>query len=75
MHELSVAVQIRNVLESEFADDDVVVDVVRIQVGALANIVPEALEFAWPHAVSGSELLGSSAIEIDWVEARLRCSD
>ena len=44
---------------------ELVVDTVRVQVGALANIVPEALEFAWPHAVADSALLGSSTIEID----------
>ncbi|MGI9643762.1 MAG: hydrogenase maturation nickel metallochaperone HypA [Ilumatobacteraceae bacterium] len=75
MHELSVALRIREVLETELAGDGVEVDLVRIEVGALANIVPEALEFAWPHAVSDSTLLGASKIEIDWVEARLRCAD
>ena len=75
MHELSVAIQIREVPERELADEDVEVELVRLEVGALANIVPEALEFAWPHAVSDSALLGSSTIEIHWVEARLRCAD
>lgn len=77
MHELSVAIQIRNVLEAELAadGDDLVADSVYVQVGALANIVPEALEFAWPHAVSDSTALASSTIEIDWVEVSLRCRD
>ena len=77
MHELSVAMRMRSVLETELAADghQLVVDTVRVQVGALANIVPEALEFAWPHAVADSALLGSSTIEIDWVEAQLRCRD
>jgi len=76
VHELSIALRLREVLESELADiDDEVVDQVRIQVGALANIVPEALEFAWPHAVAGSPLLSSSTIAIDWVDARLQCTD
>lgn len=75
MHELSVALRIRDVLEAELAgdDDDLVAESVRVQVGALTNIVPEALEFAWPHAVADSDRLGSSRIEIDWVETSLRC--
>lgn len=76
MHELSVAIRIRDVLEDELAaDGDLVARSVRVQVGALANIVPEALEFAWPHAVADSELLGSSRIEIEWVDATLRCRE
>jgi hydrogenase nickel incorporation protein HypA/HybF len=77
VHELSVALQIRTVLEEELMTDDgpLVAESVRVQVGALANVVPEALQFAWPHAVSGSRSLDGSRIEIDWVDATLRCGD
>lgn len=77
MHELSVAIRIREVLEQELAGegDDLVASSVRVRVGALSNIVPEALQFAWPHAVADSSILGASTIEIDWVEASLRCRD
>ena len=74
MHELTVAVQIRRVLESELAGDgDLVAERVRVQVGALTGIVPEALEFAWPHAVADSPLLSSATLEIEWIEASLTC--
>jgi hydrogenase nickel incorporation protein HypA/HybF len=74
MHELTVAVQIRRVLESELVGDgDLVAERVRVQVGALTGIVPEALEFAWPHAVADSPLLGSATLEIEWIEASLAC--
>lgn len=74
MHELTVAIRIREVLQTELAaEDDLVVESVRVQVGALTNIVPEALQFAWPHAVADSALLGGSSIDIDWVDAQLRC--
>lgn len=77
MHELTVAVQIRRVLEDELRAEGgaLVAGTVRVQVGALANIVPEALQFAWPHAVAGSPSLGDSTIEIDWVEAALHCRE
>ena len=75
MHEMTVAIQIRGVLETELATEGepLVAECVHVQVGALANIVPEALQFAWPHAVSGSASLDGSTIEIDFVEARLSC--
>lgn len=76
MHELTVAVQIRRSLETELASDDgtLVADVVRVQVGALSGIVPEALQFAWPHAVADSAALGSARLDIDWIEVQLHCA-
>lgn len=75
MHELTVATQIRSVLETELEADGerLVAERVHVQVGALANIIPEALQFAWPHAVAGSASLEGSSIEIDFIEASLRC--
>jgi hydrogenase nickel incorporation protein HypA/HybF len=75
MHELTVAIQIRRALETELASDDgtLVADAVRVQVGALSGIVPEALQFAWPHAVADSAALGSARLDIDWVDVQLLC--
>jgi hydrogenase nickel incorporation protein HypA/HybF len=75
MHELTIAIQIRRALETELASDDgaLVADAVRIQVGALSGIVPEALQFAWPHAVADSAALGSARLDIDWVDVQLLC--
>lgn len=74
MHELTVAVQIRNAVETELADDAALVaSSVYVQVGSLTGIVPEALEFAWPHAVSDSASLTSATLVIDWVEAQVHC--
>jgi len=82
MHELTVATQIREGLEREFgsassADDAapmLLVDVVRIRVGALSGIVPEALEFAWPHATADSPLLSGASIQIEFVEVSVDCA-
>ena len=75
MHELTVAIQIRRGLETELASDEgtLVADVVRVQVGALSGIVPEALQFAWPHAVADSATLGSARLDIDWINVQLLC--
>jgi hydrogenase nickel incorporation protein HypA/HybF len=75
MHELTVAIQIRRGLETELASDEgtLVADVVRVQVGALSGIVPEALQFAWPHAVADSAALGSARLDIDWINVQLLC--
>lgn len=76
MHELTVAIQIRRGLETELASDDgsLVADVVRVQVGALSGIVPEALQFAWPHAVADSAALGSARLDVDWIDVQLLCA-
>ena len=76
MHELTVAIQIRRGLETELASENgtVVADVVRVQVGALSGIVPEALQFAWPHAVADSATLGSARLDIDWIDVQLLCA-
>jgi hydrogenase nickel incorporation protein HypA/HybF len=75
MHELTVAIQIRNALETELASDDgtLIADAVRVQVGAMSGIVPEALQFAWPHAVADSVALGSARLDIDWIDVKLHC--
>lgn len=76
MHELTVAIQIRQGLDIELSTDDgvLVADAVRVQIGALSGIVPAALQFAWPHAVSDSEALSSARLDIDWIEVQLHCA-
>jgi hydrogenase nickel incorporation protein HypA/HybF len=80
VHELTVAMQICDALDRELVGDDpdtsdvpIVVDVVRVQVGALSGIVPGALRFAWPHAVGGTPLLASATLDIDLVDASVGC--
>lgn len=75
MHELTVALQIRSAVESELEADPapLVATSVHVQIGALTGIVPEALEFAWPHAIAGSEALETAGLEIEWVDTQLLC--
>lgn len=75
MHELTVAIQIRRALEAELDTDPepLVATAVRIQVGALSGVVPEALEFAWPHAVADSRALSGARLDIDRIDIQLHC--
>lgn len=74
VHELSVALRIRQSLEAEFADEpELRVIRVGLQVGALAGVVPAALEFAWSHAVADSTVLAGSRIDIEWIDVTGVC--
>lgn len=71
---MTVALQIRRSLEAELADEpDLRVVRVGLQVGALSGIVPAALEFAWPHAMSDSPLLDGSTVDVEWIDVTGRC--
>lgn len=74
MHELTVALRVCETLDAELTSDDIeAVTEVRLRVGALSGIVPEALTFAWGPATSGSTLLAGSQLSIEWVDAAGRC--
>ena len=74
MHEMSIAMSI---VESSVAavqdQPELVVAAVYVRVGAMANVVPEALRFAWGPATRGTRLDGAR-IEIEWVPAVASCA-
>lgn len=71
MHELSIAEAIvSTVLE---AVGDASVETVEVTVGALAGVVPSALEFAWQVATDRTALAGSS-LEIEYVPTVIFCA-
>jgi hydrogenase nickel incorporation protein HypA/HybF len=74
MHELTVALRLRQSLETEL-EGEAGIEVVEVglDIGALAGIVPAALEFAWTHAVVDSPLLAQSKLDIEWIEAQGSC--
>lgn len=74
MHELSVALRIVEALDQELAGegDDLTVSTVALRVGALTNVVPEALEFSWGLATDGTVLKGSR-LDIQVVDAAGHC--
>lgn len=70
-----MALRVCETLDAELsADADVDgATLVRLRVGALSGIVPEALSFAWGPATQGSDLLAGSRLTIEWVDAAGQC--
>ncbi|EST38097.1 hypothetical protein N566_09330 [Streptomycetaceae bacterium MP113-05] len=75
MHEMSIAMAVVQQVE-EAPPEDVTgaVETVRLQVGELAGVVPEALRFSFSLACEGTVLEGAELL-IDPVPGRARCRD
>ena len=73
MHELSIVMQVVETLTEDLADEAGDVRSVRLRVGALSGVVPDALRFAWDVVCRDSRLQGS-VLEIDEVPVRLWCA-
>lgn len=72
VHELSIAESVvRAVLERT---DGQQVNVVRLRVGKLSGVLPDALMFCFDLAATGTQLEGA-LLEIDEQEARAHCRD
>ena len=72
MHELSVARSVVRTVVAALPDPDARVTGVRLRVGALSSVVPEALAFAWDAATDGSPL-GQSELVVETVPIVLDC--
>lgn len=72
MHELSIAMRVVETLTEDLAGESGSVTVVRLRVGALSGVVPDALRFAWDVACRETRMEGSS-LDIDEVAARIWC--
>lgn len=72
MHELSIAMHIIDTLVSDLADQPGRILAVRLDVGALSGVVPDALHFAWDVACEGSRLAGSE-LQIREIPVVVRC--
>lgn len=72
MHELSIATSIVETLGRELADEPGRVRAVRVDVGALSGVVPEALQFAWDAACEGTRL-GGAVLQIRKVPVTVHC--
>ena len=70
MHELSLCHAIAGVVRSHAGDRHV--DVVRVQVGALRQVVPESLEFCWS-MVRDHEDMADAELELEFVPAEVVC--
>lgn len=74
MHELSIAVHIVGTISREFADRPGRILSVRLDVGRLSGVVPDALQFAWDVACQDTRLEGST-LQIRDLPVVVRCDN
>ncbi len=75
MHELSIAMGIVKIAEDETRKAHATrVEVIELEIGTLAGIEFEALEFVWPAAVKGT-VLETAAKRVDVIPGKARCMD
>lgn len=70
MHELSLCEAIAGVVKP-YAEGRHV-DVIRVRVGALRQVVPESLSFCWS-LVRDHQDMGDAELELEFVTAQVRC--
>lgn len=70
VHELSLCEAIAGVVESHAAGRHV--EVVRVRVGALRQVVPESLEFCWS-LIRDYENMPDAELELEFVAAEVTC--
>ena len=72
MHELSLCHAIAGVVKPHAAGRHV--DVIRVQVGALRQVVPESLEFCWSLVCQYfDDSMVDTALELEFVPAEVVC--
>ena len=73
MHELSIALEIISIVEKEIKERGLgPIDKIKLRIGALAGVDPEALSFGFEAASADTGLAGT-ALDIEWVEVKGRC--
>ncbi|MFZ4374361.1 MAG: hydrogenase maturation nickel metallochaperone HypA [Mycobacterium sp.] len=70
MHELSLCRAIAGVVKHHAGDRRV--DVVRVRVGALRQVVPDSLAFCWTIVRDGENMPGAE-LELELVPAEVQC--
>ena len=75
MHELSIALGIVDIAEKETAKANAnQVDIIELEIGTLAGIEFESLDFVWPSAVKNT-VLEKAIKKINIVHGEAQCSD
>lgn len=70
MHELSICASIADIVTRHAEDRKV--EVIRVRIGQLRQVVPDTLVYCWG-LVSEDTALDGSRIEVESIPARLRC--
>lgn len=71
MHEVALSTQLAQVVSRAAKGREVTA--VNIRVGALRQVVPETLRYAWGFVTKDGPLAGS-ALDVEWVPAIVRCA-
>lgn len=75
MHELSVVMGILNIAKSETAKAGAkAVEMIELEIGTLAGIEFDALDFVWPSAVKNT-VLEKAVKKIDIIQAKGKCME
>jgi len=75
MHELSIAMSIVDIAESETQKVEAdKVDLIILEIGDLAGIEMSAFDFVWPEAIEGS-VLENAKMMINKIEGKATCDD
>lgn len=75
MHELSIVHSIVDIAREQVQQHQAQrVDHIELEIGTLAGIEWDSLEFAWPLAVQGT-VLAAAERSIERIQARARCCD
>ena len=75
MHELSIALGIVKIAENETKKAKAKsVEVIELEIGTLAGIAFDSLDFVWPSAVKNT-VLESAVKKINIIEGEAKCSD
>jgi hydrogenase nickel incorporation protein HypA/HybF len=75
MHELSVALGIVNIAENEIKKAQATsVEVIELEIGVLAGVELESLDFVWPTAVYNT-VLEKAEKKINVIEGKAKCID
>lgn len=73
MHELSIATEIISIVEKEIEKQKLHgIKTIKLKIGALAGVDPEALRFGFEAASPGTRLDGTQ-LDIDWVTVKGQC--
>lgn len=73
MHEFSLVMSMLDLAEKTARDDGATrIDAIHLEIGALAGVVPEALEFAFSGARLGT-MAEEARLEVDYLPAIAHC--
>jgi hydrogenase nickel incorporation protein HypA/HybF len=75
MHELAIAESLMEIVAEEGRKHDLQrVNIIRLQIGAMANVIPEALTFSF-EMVSQNTIASGAVLEIETIPVVAECSE